>query len=150
MHLFVLTAAQTLCSNFLLYMMEKKMEGLQMKEDTESVFGNSWFIFDLIIKSMILELNKSDKLTGDRTGVFDDNFTRVLSKLMNAVTKYFGNRLFGENVHAEMGDIRLLNKNLALFIKVCCDSLSLSLSHVFSYHHQPLLDSLRHAIQYIC
>lgn len=102
---------ETLCSNFLLYMMEKKLE--ETHED--SIFVNSWFIFDLVIKSMVLELEKKGKHNqAQKKGLFDDFYARTLSRLLVNLTKYFkaqmGTKLGGT-------DARILNKNLALFLK---------------------------------
>ena len=52
---------EPLCFNFLLFMMEKKMQG---EEEDDSIFVNSWFMFDLIIKSMALHLHERGVLNG--------------------------------------------------------------------------------------
>ena len=101
---------ETLCSNFLLYMMEKKLEDTQ----EDSIFVNSWFIFDLVIKSMILELEKNEKQNQSlKKGLFDDFYVRTLSRLLVNLTKYFKEKMGSK----EGNEIRILNKNLGLFLK---------------------------------
>ena len=102
-----------ICSNFLLYMMDKKDQKIDEVEK-DSIFVNSWFFFDLVIKSMILHLEKENKLNQDnRTSLFDDFFARTLSRLLVNLTKYL---LFKDHMSASQS-ISVLNKNLALFMK---------------------------------
>ena len=99
-----------ICSNFILYMMDKGYQSFEEVEN-ECIFKNSWFLFDLVIKSMLLHLHKDDKLNQDnRTALFDDFFARTLSKLLTNLTKYF-------KKYIQFKSIRTLNTNLALFVK---------------------------------
>ena len=109
------TIFNELCSNFLLYMMDKKYQRADEIED-DSIFTNSWFIFDLVIKSMVLHLKSENKLNNEkRTSLFDDNFARTLSRLLVNLTKYFKEHMISDT------NIKFLNKNLALFIKDLLD-----------------------------
>jgi hypothetical protein len=133
---------EVLCFNFLLFMMNKKLQGSDVEDDSSYV--NSWFLFDIIIKSMALHLAASNELGGmcvvqtiacidmwtdcvrvvvrvvvayllecNRTGKFEDSFTRTLSKLLGFFAQYFRTRFQS----AQLDDIRILNRNLAMFIK---------------------------------
>jgi hypothetical protein len=53
---------EVLCFNFLLFMMNKKLQGSDVEDDSSYV--NSWFLFDIIIKSMALHLAASNELGG--------------------------------------------------------------------------------------
>lgn len=101
---------ECLCSNFLLYMMELKCQ-LPSEQYEDSMFVNSWFIFDLVIKSMALQLESSGQLNEpQRKGLFDDVFVRTLSRLLVNLAKYFKDQM------AQRKEIQLLNRNLALFM----------------------------------
>ena len=102
-----------LVSNFLLYMMDKRFMTSEEKLQ-DSVYPNSWFIFNLIIKSMILDLHNRGKLyETNRKDLFSDDFTRVITHLLEFMTKHFIAEMNGEISE----EIRLINRNLALFIK---------------------------------
>ena len=101
-----------LCSNFLLYMMEKS----QTNDKTEDgIYTNSWFFFDLIIKSMTLELNEKESLHEEKKiNIFSDSAVRMISKLLDYLSRHFTENMRSHEIKEE---IKVLNKNLALFIK---------------------------------
>lgn len=102
---------EPLCFNFLLFMMEKKM---QSESEDDSIFVNSWFLFDLIIKSMALYLENRGALNANnRTSLFPDSYRRSLVKLLSFLTTYFRTHLGT----AKQEDMKILNRNLAVFIK---------------------------------
>lgn len=48
-----------------MYMMMKKQMSDQSTEEEEDFFSFSWFVFDLIIKSMVLRLREQGMLGGN-------------------------------------------------------------------------------------
>lgn len=108
---------EEICSNFLLYMMELRYQNSKDNSDN-SVFANSWFFFDLVIKSMALKLNSEGKLNAiDRSTLFDDVFAKTLSRLLANLAKYFKDQMDQNDAKYMLeGEITLLNTNLALFI----------------------------------
>ena len=109
-------------------MMDKKCQK-PSEQHQDSIFINSWFIFDLVIKSMALKLKDNDLLNNQaRVGLFNDVFVRTLFRLVVNLAKYFKDQMPHMSVddkeldHTHIiidkpsSEIRFLNKNLALFI----------------------------------
>ena len=106
------TVYECLCSNFLLYVMDKKNS--DRKKEDKSLFDNSWFIFDLVIKSMQLHLKNKNQLNiNNKTNLFNEIFIKTLSRLIVNFAKYFKDE-FQNNKNTQ--GIEILNNNLALFI----------------------------------
>jgi hypothetical protein len=84
---------QAMCTNALMYIMMRKQLGVPAIEEDEDFFSFSWFIFDIIIKSMTLDLYQRGSL-GDNTnrgGRFEESYTRILKKFLRFFTQYIKN-----------------------------------------------------------
>eukprot|EP01133_Synstelium_polycarpum_P007759 gene7759-9098_t len=106
-----------LCSRFTYFLMVRKYSG---NDDSSSdisnttLFSFSWFIFDLIIKSLSLTaLENNDTLKGSRENKYDLDFIKYIPKLVSFVVHHFH-----EAVKAN--DSRLAveaNNSVALFVR---------------------------------
>nr|XP_022315801.1 dedicator of cytokinesis protein 7-like isoform X2 [Crassostrea virginica] len=81
-------------------------------QNKDHAFAHSWFLFELIIKSMAEHLSKTNKLDNPRQMRFNDNpFVEDIESLMNLVNKEITDKYIKEP-HI----IRSLNTSLAFFL----------------------------------
>jgi len=105
---------KSLTTYFLMFMMEKKMNHHQ-EVSYEEFFSVSWFLFELIIRSMVLSLHESGKLENSKNygSRFENGYYRVLKKLVNYTGSFIKNLVIKEENLSALH----LNRNIALFVK---------------------------------
>ncbi|GAM18922.1 hypothetical protein SAMD00019534_020970, partial [Acytostelium subglobosum LB1] len=106
-----------LCSRLLFYLMFRKNGKQVDKVSNGMLFSFSWFIYDLIIKSLALSLldDTPDVLPGNREGKYDADFNKYLPKLVTFVLHNIN-----ASMHSDAPPSRLeseANNSLSLFVR---------------------------------